>query len=275
MRESHRIWGWDFMCSEHSTEDRLSLHHPISPDCSSVLIPCSHNHNVHVTSLSPKENSPGCFLLVPRPSGCPLPLGWWKQELLHVPKKYKRAVLQRSISLSSEPRPAGWLSARNPNTGQGCTGCNKPFRAAKQVRDLKEYISASIMINRMVAKVPEALAGSVCVHAHMCIRQWESLSVPRPENPLQGQSFSPSRLFTQPILWPSVPDFLCIGREFPTVTFKTKSRKKHDGSGWVSISLTSVMDKYARPDSSLWLMDINLKLETTGVFLTFRPPDWE
>lgn len=217
-------------------------------------------------------------LLPPHPTSLGLPTPSWLMEAGVAPcsqkaKKYKRAVLQRSVSLSSEPRPAGWLSACNPNTVQGCAGCNKPFRAAKQVRDLKGYSSVSIMINRMVAKVPEALGGSVCVHAHMCIHQWESLSVPSPENPLQGQSLSPGGLFAQPILWPSVPNFLCISREFPTVTFKTKSRNKHEGSGWVSISLTSVMDKYARPDSSLWFIDIPLKMETAAVFLTFGPPD--
>ena len=231
-----------------------------------------HPRDLIITQVKFSQLLPPCSTLL----GPPTPP--WLMEAGVAPfsqegKKYKRAVLQRSISLSSEPRPAGWLSARNPNTVQGCAGCNKPFRAAKQVRDLKEYSSASIMINRMVAKVPEALASSVCVHAHVCIRQWESLSVPSPENPLRGQSLSPGGLFTQPTLWPSVPNFLCIGREFPTVTFKTKSRNEHEGSGWVSISLTSVKDKYARLDSSLWFTDVNLKLETIGVFLTFGPPD--
>lgn len=145
------------------------------------------------------------WLLPPHPASLRLPAPPRLMEAGVAPfsqeaKKYKRAVLQCSVSLSSEPWPAGWLSARNPNTVQGCAGCNKTFRAAKQVRDLKEYSSPSIMINRMVAKVPEALASSVCVHAHMCVCQWESLSVRSPENPLQGQSFSPGGLFIQPIL---------------------------------------------------------------------------
>lgn len=41
-----------------------------------------------------------------------------------------------------------------------------PFRAAKQARDLKEHGSAPVIINSGVAKVPEALAGSVCVCRH-------------------------------------------------------------------------------------------------------------
>jgi len=172
-------------------------------------------------------------LLPPRPASLGLPAPPQLVEAGVAPcsqeaERYKQAVPQRSVSLSSEPRPAGWLSACNPNTGQGCAGCNQPFRAEKQVRDLQEYSSALIMINRVVAKVPEALASSVCAHTHMCMCQWECLSVPCPENSLQGQSLSPGRLFTQPIPWPCVPDFLYIGREFPTVTFKTTSRNKHE-----------------------------------------------
>lgn len=186
---------------------------------------------VYVNSLSPEGNSPGCFLLALCPLSHPLPLGWWKQRLLHVPERPRGTNRRASVSLSSEPQPAGWLSARNPNTGQGCAGRNKPFRAAKQVRDVKEYSSASIMINRIVAKVPEALASSECVHAYKCIGQWESLSVASPENTLQGQSLSPGGLFTQPTLWPGVPDVLCTGRKFCTGTFQTKSGNEPEGSG--------------------------------------------
>lgn len=215
------------MCLEQFTEDKGTT--CTIPFHLTALNPCSCNHNVYVTSLSPKGNSSGCFLLAPCPLSCPLPLGWWKQELLHVPKRPRGANRRSSVSLSSEPQPAGWLSARNPNTGQGCVGRNKPFRAAKQVRDVKEYSSASITINRVVAKVPEALAGSECVHAYKCIGQWESLSVPSPENPSQGQSLSPGGPLTQPTLWPSVPNVLCIGRKFCTGTFQTKSGNKPKG----------------------------------------------
>lgn len=94
-----------------------------------------------------------------------------------------------------------------------------PFRAAKQVTDLKEHSPAPIMINSVVAKVPQALAGSVCVQAHMSLRQWERLSVLSPENHLLGQSLSCGGLPTQSLLWPRIPDCLCTGREFPAAAF--------------------------------------------------------
>lgn len=162
------------------------MHHPYSPDCASVLNPCSCRYPIHMTSLSPKGNSPGCFLLTLCPSDCPL-----------------LSLADGSRSCSLFPRSTNVWPCKAPyrgalNQGQ-LAGCQhaiqtlakaalaaiNPFRAAKQVRDLKEYSSAWLMINSMVAKVPEALAGSVCVQAHVPMSMGKFIC-PKPRKPSAG-----------------------------------------------------------------------------------------
>lgn len=130
VHESCNIWG-AISCVWHSSLKTGALLAPSPVICFSVLNPHSCRYHIHTASLSPKGNSPGCFLLSLCPSDCPLPLGWWKHELLPFPKENKCAAVRGSVSRSSEPGPAGSLSAHNPNTGQGCAGCNKPLQGCK------------------------------------------------------------------------------------------------------------------------------------------------
>lgn len=154
------------------------------------------------------------------------------------------------VSRRSEPGPAGCVSAAIQTLAKAVLAAINPFRAAKQVRDLKEYSSAWIMINSTVAKVPEALAGSVCVQAHMCLRQWESLSALSPENPLQGQSLSPGGLLSQLLL--CAPVFLIVSALTEnSLLLNFKPRAEITMRDKISLSLTSVMSKYGRPYSSL------------------------
>lgn len=172
------------------------------------------------------------------------------------PQEAKRclwAIPQCRVSLSSELQPAGWLTACNPNTGQGCAGFNKTFRAAKQVRDLKEYSFASVMINRMVAKVPEALSGSVCTHEYTNGKNY-------PREPLSRGKASLMVGYPQQTPRPSAPSVFWDSRECPSVALKPKLRRKDGRSGRFAISLACRVDQYARPDSSLQFTDVSLEL---------------
>lgn len=220
VHESCNIWGCNFMCLAQLTEDGSS---PCTIPGNLTAFQ-SWTHTLANTTSTRPHCHPREIHLAASSSPC-------------VPQTAHSPLADGSTSCSLFPRRTNARPCEAPyrgalNQGQlapcqhtiqtpakAVLAAINPFRAAKQVRDLKEYSSAWIMINSMVAKVPEALAGSVCVQAHMSLRQWESLSVLSPENPLQGQSLSPGGLFTQSLWWPSVPDCLCTGGKFPAAAF--------------------------------------------------------
>lgn len=94
----------------------------LSPESMVLQIP------THMSSLSPKGNSPGTSSSprVPRAAHSPLADGSRSCSL------FPRSTNVQSSCIAALWTRASWLCvSSNPNTGQGCAGCNKPLQGCK------------------------------------------------------------------------------------------------------------------------------------------------
>ena len=107
------------------------------------------------------------------------------------------------------------------------------------------------MINRMVAKVPEALAGFVCVCMHTCAYANGKVYLSQAQKTLRrGKSSLLVGYSLKPYCGPVFLMFSALAGN--SVLLHLQPRAETSTKDQVSVSVTSVRKKNARLDSSLW-----------------------
>lgn len=96
---------------------------------------------------------------------------WYVSFYLNRSRELKSSKPQCTMVMDSSQ--FGCLSEHNPNTSEGCADCNKPCRAAEQVRELKEYSSPTVIINRGSDIIPWAVFPP-------CYQEWKRFLLPPP-----------------------------------------------------------------------------------------------
>lgn len=127
-----RLGALEISCVWHSSLKAGPLLAPspvtwllFSPESTFLQIP--HPHDLIITQ------GKFTWLLPAHPVSLELPIPPWPMEAGVAP--FSQEVQMRGRArlriAGSEPGPAGCLSARNPNTGQGCAAYNKPLQGCK------------------------------------------------------------------------------------------------------------------------------------------------